>query len=129
MTGYATGDNNLVLSDGVYDYQYDAEGNRTRRTHIASGEVTDYEWDHRNRLTQVVTKDATDTVIQTVEYDYDLFNRLVRVTLHTTDNGPRTTDTFHVYDAAGKGDGGLFCTAVVGETFWRYACQSRSDDM
>ncbi len=31
-------------------------------------------------------------------YDYDLFNRLVRVTLHTTDNGPLTTDTFHIYD-------------------------------
>jgi YD repeat-containing protein len=56
MTGYATGDNNLVLSDGTYDYEYDAEGNRTRRTHIASGEVTDYDWDHRNRLTQVSIK-------------------------------------------------------------------------
>jgi hypothetical protein len=53
MTGYATGDNNLVLSDGTYDYEYDAEGNRTRRTHIASGEVTDYDWDHRNRLVRV----------------------------------------------------------------------------
>ena len=59
MIGYATGDNNLVLSDGTYDYQYDAEGNRTRRTHIASGEVTDYHWDHRNRLTRV-TVNASD---------------------------------------------------------------------
>ncbi|TVS15330.1 MAG: hypothetical protein EA424_16400, partial [Planctomycetaceae bacterium] len=48
MTGFVTGDNNLVLSDGVYDYQYDAEGNRTRRTHISSGEVTEYDWDNRS---------------------------------------------------------------------------------
>jgi YD repeat-containing protein len=68
LSGYVTGDNNLVLSDGTYDYEYDSEGNRTRRTHIASGESTEYEWDHRNRLTKVVTKDSIGTVTKTVEY-------------------------------------------------------------
>ncbi|MCL4207913.1 MAG: hypothetical protein KJ000_35960, partial [Pirellulaceae bacterium] len=99
MTGYATGDNNLVLSDGTYDYEYDAEGNRTRRTHIASGEVTEYQWDHRNRLTRVSIRTTDNGPLTTdILYAYDAFNRLVRVTLHTTDNGPLTTDTFHVYD-------------------------------
>jgi RHS repeat-associated protein len=99
MTGHATGDNNLVLSDGTYDYQYDAEGNRTRRTHIATGEVTEYEWDHRNRLTRVTIRTTDNGPLTTdILYAYDLFNRLVRVTLHTTDNGPLTTDTFHIYD-------------------------------
>ncbi|MCL4207885.1 MAG: hypothetical protein KJ000_35820, partial [Pirellulaceae bacterium] len=99
MTGYATGDNNLVLSDGTYDYEYDAEGNRTRRTHIASGEITDYDWDHRNRLVRVSIRTTDNGPLTTdIVYAYDAFNRLVRVTLETTDNGPLTTDTFHVYD-------------------------------
>ena len=70
--GYTTGDHNRLLSDGTYHYEYDAEGNRTRRIGIATGEVTEYTWDHRNRL--------------------------VRVSTRTTDNGPLTTDTFYVYD-------------------------------
>jgi RHS repeat-associated protein len=99
MIGYATGDNNLVLSDGLYDYQYDAEGNRTRRTHIASGEVTEYHWDHRNRLTQVVTKDATHTVLQTVEYHYDIFNRLVgKSVAYGTDPAEPEDVNYFIYD-------------------------------
>jgi YD repeat-containing protein len=31
-TGYATGDGNLLESDGVFDYEYDDEGNRAKRT-------------------------------------------------------------------------------------------------
>ena len=48
--GYVTGDHNRLLSDGIYDYEYYAEGNRTRRIEIATGAVTEYVWDHRNRL-------------------------------------------------------------------------------
>ncbi len=32
-----------VTSDGTYNYTYDDEGNRTRRTSISTGEVTEYE--------------------------------------------------------------------------------------
>ena len=35
---YATGDHNRMTSDGTYAYQYDHEGNRTRK-YIASGDV------------------------------------------------------------------------------------------
>jgi len=35
--------------DGVFSYQYDAEGNRVSRTRISDGQVTQYEWDFRNR--------------------------------------------------------------------------------
>jgi len=38
--------------------RYDAEGNRIRRTHLASGAVTEYTWDARNRLV-TVTQRAT----------------------------------------------------------------------
>lgn len=45
-------------SDGTYDYEYDAEGNRTKQTSIASGDYRTFTWDHRNRLIAV-----TDYVI------------------------------------------------------------------
>jgi RHS repeat-associated protein len=96
MTGYATGDNNLVLSDGVHNYEYDAEGNRTRRTHIASGEVTDYQWDHRNRLTKIISKDSAGNGTKSVEYTYDVQNRRV-AKLISPGIGPAQIEHF-VYD-------------------------------
>ena len=63
-SGYVTGPDNELLSDGTYNYTYDAEGNRTSRTEIATGIVTDYEWDNRNRLTAVIVKDPSGNVIQ-----------------------------------------------------------------
>ena len=75
--GYVTGDNNQLLSDGTYNYEYDAEGNRVRRVEIATGEVTEYSWDYRNRLVDVVTKDADGNVISNADYTYDVFDRRI----------------------------------------------------
>ncbi|MCI0333620.1 MAG: NucA/NucB deoxyribonuclease domain-containing protein [Planctomycetes bacterium] len=50
-----TGPGNRLAQDDTYYYSYDAEGNLTRRTNRATGEVTIYAWDHRNRLTGVDT--------------------------------------------------------------------------
>ncbi len=62
-SGYGTGTDNRLLTDGVYNYSYDDdEGNRTKRTEIATGKVTEYNWDYRNRLTSVVFKDAGGNV-------------------------------------------------------------------
>jgi YD repeat-containing protein len=77
MSGYQTGTDNRLTNDGTYTYQYDAEGNRTRRTKTATGEVTEYEWDYRNRLVQVTEKKAQGTVTQVVEYVYDVFDRRI----------------------------------------------------
>ncbi len=55
VSGYSTGTNNQLNSDGVYNYQYDAEGNRTRRTEIATGKYDLYAWDNHNRLTSVAS--------------------------------------------------------------------------
>ncbi len=73
--GYSTGSNNRLLSDGVYNYQYDGEGNRTVRTEIATGEVTEYSWDYRDRLIGVVTLDSEGNILETNSYTYDVFNR------------------------------------------------------
>ena len=85
-TGYSIGVDNLTLSDGTYDYEYDNEGSRTKRTEISSGDYESYDWDHRNRLTKVTQYDSNDAVDATVEYSYDAFNRMVR-RIHDAD-GP-----------------------------------------
>jgi RHS repeat-associated protein len=75
--GYQTGTNNQLLSDGTYSYTYDNEGNRTSRTNIATGELTQYVWDYHNRLTSVITKDSSGTVMKSVAYTYDVYDRRI----------------------------------------------------
>ncbi|MEL7079104.1 MAG: RHS repeat-associated core domain-containing protein [Cyanobacteria bacterium J06582_2] len=76
-TGYVTGDNNQLTSDGTYNYEYDNEGNRVKKTEIATGEVTEYEWDYRNRLVDVVTTDSDGNVIANSDYTYDVFDNRI----------------------------------------------------
>jgi hypothetical protein len=40
--GCSTGAANQLLSDGTYNYELDAEGNRIKRTKIVGGNVTVY---------------------------------------------------------------------------------------
>jgi RHS repeat-associated protein len=75
--GSVTGVNNQLLSDGTYSYEYDSEGNRTKRVEIATGKITEYNWDYRNRLTAVVFKDAAGVVSKTIEYIYDGDNQRI----------------------------------------------------
>ncbi len=88
-SGYSTGFYNRLDSDGTYNYQYDAEGNRTSRTNIATGEVTEYGWDHRNRLVSVTDRATAGGVItQSVEHRYDVFNRWISKTVDSDGDGP-----------------------------------------
>jgi RHS repeat-associated protein len=75
--GTVTGVNNQLLSDGVYNYTYDGEGNRTKRTEISTGKVTEYVWDYRNRLASVLFKDAGGIVTKTIDYVYDGNNQRI----------------------------------------------------
>jgi YD repeat-containing protein len=91
-TGYSTGDGNRMTSDGTYNYQYDNEGNRTKRTNIATGAVTEYTWDYRDRLTKVTERaSAEGAATKVVEYSYDVLNR--RVTKDVDSNGYETFET------------------------------------
>jgi RHS repeat-associated protein len=69
-------DKRRVLNDGIYQYQYDDEGNLTQKKEIASGKVTSYVWDYRNRLTRVTSGS------QVVEYGYDAEDRRVSKTIN-----------------------------------------------
>lgn len=97
-SGYSTGTNNQTTSDGTYNYQYDKEGNRTRRTLISTGAYEQYTWDNRNRLTKIEFKTSGGTVTKWIAYSYDVFNRLVR----------------RQYDADGSGSGAATNTYYAG---------------
>ncbi len=95
-TSVSTGKNNELLSDGTYKYTYDADGNLIQKTDIATGAVTQYSWDYRNRLTSVVFKNASGTLTGEVEYTYDVFNNRIGESVQTGSQAP-VVDWF-VYD-------------------------------
>ena len=90
--GYVTGVNNQLLSDGTYNYEYDGEGNRVKRTEIATGEVTEYQWDYRNRLVGVVVTDSSDNVIKKAEYTYDVFDRRIAKSFDADGDGVESAE-------------------------------------
>ena len=75
--GYIIGDNNQVLSDGTYNYEYDREGNIISKTDILTGQVTQYQWDHRNRLTSATVNDSNNNLVKSANYTYDALNRRI----------------------------------------------------
>jgi RHS repeat-associated protein len=77
MTGYSTGTGNELLSDGVYNYTYDNEGNLLTQTRISDGQVTTYSWDYEDRLTEVVVKTSGGTVLQDDRFTYDVEGRRI----------------------------------------------------
>ncbi|MFC1758296.1 RHS repeat domain-containing protein [Planctomycetota bacterium] len=84
-----------------YTFTYDAEGNLTQRTEKATGNYTQYEYDHRNRLTHAADFDAADQLIGEVFNVYDVFNRLIERTHDPDGAGPSAAETrYTVYDGA-----------------------------
>jgi RHS repeat-associated protein len=99
IAGYQTTTNNRLQSDGTYTYLYDDEGNLTRRTTIASNETTEYTWDYRNRLTQVLVKNSAGTITRQVNFVYDALNRRIEKRVDPDGSGPNpaTIERF-IYD-------------------------------
>jgi YD repeat-containing protein len=91
---YTPGAGNRLLSDGTYRYLYNGEGNRKAKyqgaassnNQVPSGatDITEYLWDHRNRLTAVnhyatysdYTAGHYDNT--SIQYTYDAFDRRIR---------------------------------------------------
>ncbi|MEW4566205.1 RHS repeat-associated core domain-containing protein [Bremerella sp. JC770] len=98
-TGYSTGDNNQLTSDGTYNYTYDDEGNRLTKTNISTGDYVEYTWDYRNRLTEILAKTSGGTVTHEVDYIYDIFNRRIVKTIDDDGAGSGTaTEEVYIYD-------------------------------
>jgi RHS repeat-associated protein len=97
--GYVTGSNNQLVSDGIYNYEYDAEGNLIRQIEIATGFGEELTWDYRNRLTKIVSKDSSGNIIKSAEYTYDVFDRRIEKSVDPDGDGaaPAIVERF-VYD-------------------------------
>ncbi len=79
---------NQLLEDANFTYQYDNNGNMTRKTAKAGGAVTQYEYDAENKLVRVVSPGNT------ANYRYDgLGRRVEKEVIAGT-----TTVTRYVYD-------------------------------
>jgi RHS repeat-associated protein len=93
---YSVGPCNQLLSDGVYEYGYDDEGNLIERWESNSpGWRTYYTWDHRNRLVHVSKWDGEHEVL-IVDFVYDAFNQLVfQVTNEPFEGGETSTVFVH----------------------------------
>ena len=76
------GDHNQLLADETYDYSYDAEGNLLTKTERATGTLTTYTYDHRNRLTSAETYTSGGILLSEVSFTYDLFNRRIAQTVN-----------------------------------------------
>jgi RHS repeat-associated protein len=85
------GQDNQLLSDGTFNYTSDADGNLIRKTEIATGNVTSYAYDFLNRLTAVVERTSSGTVLHSTSYTYDVLGQQIGVTV----DGQRTTTVYN----------------------------------
>lgn len=98
-SGYVTGAGNRLLSDGTYNYSYDNEGNMIRRTEISSGNYREFGYDHRNRMNRVLDYLPNGSLVQEVEFTYDVFGRRIGKSVDSDGAGPAVTQTTHfVYE-------------------------------
>lgn len=86
--GTATvGPANRITAAGDFGYEYDAAGNQVRRTDTASGQVTEFGYDHRNRLVLATVHPSLGAPpTATIEMEYDYQDRL----LYRTVDGQKT---------------------------------------
>jgi len=98
------GKGNRILNDGTYAYEYDGNGNLTRRTTLVngapSGAYIQYTWDHRNQLTKIEFYNAPVNGVwplnKTVSYSYDVSSNRISKTLAVP--GQTTVVENYVYD-------------------------------
>ncbi|MGH7137900.1 MAG: RHS repeat-associated core domain-containing protein, partial [Pirellulales bacterium] len=103
-SGYTTGSDNLMSSDGTYTYQYDADGNVISRTQIANTYSTQYQttysWDYRNRLMDVEYYDNNDVLTEHVHFVYDVFDHLIATEVDPNGGGTYTDIQHYVLDVS-----------------------------
>ena len=102
-TGYTTGANNRLTSDGIWNYETDDEGNRTAQERISTAQANDkrieFTWDHRNRLTKILYKNNAGTVTKQIDYRYDVFDRRIEKNIDADGAGSGSaTVARYIYD-------------------------------
>jgi RHS repeat-associated protein len=84
---HVVGMNNRLLSDGVWNYTYDAEGNTVAKVRISDGETWSYGWDHRNQMVSVERRASDGTLLMRAEYDYDAFGNRIEKRVDSAESG------------------------------------------
>ena len=111
-TGYQTGDDNRLTTDGTNWYLYDDEGNLTEKFHWTDADsdgeydvgetrtaITSYTYDSRNRLSKVAYTATDDGITDNaVDYFYDAFNRRIETLTDTDGDGDSESSEFYIYD-------------------------------
>ncbi|MDA1051866.1 MAG: FG-GAP-like repeat-containing protein [Planctomycetota bacterium] len=99
-SGHIVGANNRLLADGTFTYDYDGEGNLIKRTSTVDGSVTEYAWDHRNRLIRVTERTTEGgAATKVVRHEYDYLNRWVATFVDADGGGPQgESQRYFVYD-------------------------------
>ncbi len=93
MSGYTTGPNNQLTSDGTWNYYADKNGNITQKINPSTGEVWNFGYDNRNRLTTV--SDTTSAGLQMQgTYTHDALGQRVQKAVWTASSGTTTTSRF-----------------------------------
>ena len=116
-TDYVTRPNNQLLSDGEFNYEYDDEGNQIRRTNIVTGEITEFEYDHRNRLVRTTVMSSGGIITSESQFVFDVFGRRIAVINDADGAGPgEAVRTNIVYD----GDNAWADYNEAGEAIARY---------
>jgi RHS repeat-associated protein len=99
LAGYEVGPGNRLSSDGTYEYTGDDEGNLVTKTRVADGARTEFTWDHRQRLTQVLVYDQWGTVLQEERFTYDALDRRIGVWVDADGSGSEAAvQTWTLYD-------------------------------
>jgi choice-of-anchor C domain-containing protein len=70
--------NNRLDADDTYLYEYDFEGNLSRRVERVTGNYLEFEYDYKNRCVRVTKKTASGSRIDDVRFQFDAFGRRVR---------------------------------------------------
>ena len=77
-------DQNELINDKNFSYTYDRNRNLIQKTHLTTGEITEYEWDYENQLISIKTKEnAMSNPVTVVSYKYDALGRRIAKTIHT----------------------------------------------
>lgn len=69
---------NRLSQDDQFAYEYDNNGNLIRKTNRANNDRTDFTYDHRNRLVEILQFTQGGTHIDRSAYVYDAANRRIR---------------------------------------------------
>jgi RHS repeat-associated protein len=100
--GSAVNAGNQLTADSNFAYQYDDNGNLTRKTLLATGNYTQYSYDAENRLVKVEEFAAGNpTAITTSTYRYDVLSRRIEKVA----NGQTTRYVYDGEDILFEADG------------------------